>query len=148
MLFHLLISLWHEYTITPDIVIICTCIIVTRKLQYTGYSISCRFLLHWTLLFHVLVSPLHGCYITPDTVISYTCIIVTWILLFYGHISRFHKFTCIHSLIVPVFMLLESLFILHDLLLHEFSCILVTWVFNMIHDCLLYLWYWYDISVS
>ena len=84
------------------------------------------------------MSPLHKYSITPNTIISYTCIIITWILLVDVLISLLHGFTCIHALIVLVFMLPESLFMLHNFLLHEYSCILVTKVFNTVHDHFLY----------
>ena len=110
--------LYHHYT---DIVITCTCII-----RYTRHCISCIHLLHLTLLFHVLVSPLHGCSTTSNTIISYTCITFTLTLFVHVLISMLHGFTCIQASTVLVFMLLESLFLLRDLLLHEYSYIPVT----------------------
>jgi len=83
-----------------------------------------------TLLFHVLL--IHG-YATPlEIVISYSRIIAMWILctqLFHVLISLLHRFTGIHALVVSVFLLHGSLFILHELLLHGYSCIPVTWLF-------------------
>jgi len=86
----------------------------------------------------MLVSLLHGCSITPNTVISYSCITIAWILLVYILISLLCRFTGIHALIVLVFVLPESLFLLHDLLLNEYSCIPVTCVFNIVYDHFLY----------
>jgi len=112
--------------------------LVHRTLQYTEHCISYIHLLHLTLLFHMLVSLLHGCSITPNTVISYSCITIAWILLVYILISLLCRFTGIHALIVLVFVLPESLFLLHDLLLNEYSCIPVTCVFNIVYDHFLY----------
>jgi len=64
-----------------------------------------------------------------DTVISYICTIATWILctqLYHVYTPLLHGFTGIHALIVSVFLLHGSLFILYELLLHGYSCIPVT----------------------
>ena len=66
--------------------------------------------------------------------ILYTCIIVTQIQCctrYYNFIciSLLRRFTCMHALIVPLFQLHGLLFILHRLLLHGCSCILVIWRF-------------------
>ena len=82
----------------------------------------------------MLVSLLHGCFITLNTVISYTCITIAWILLVHVLTSLLHRFTCIHALIISVSLLHGSLFLLHDLLLQEYICIPVAWVFNTVHD--------------
>jgi len=128
---------------------------------YTWHVISCaRITVMWmhyymTLLFHVNVLLIHGYTISLDIMISYICIIATWIL--YTHISCYtqlyhvltqllHGSTGIHVLIVSVFLLHGSLFILHELLLHEYSCIPVTWLFSVIdidipvtgHECCWY----------
>jgi len=46
--------------------------------------------------------------------------------LYYIHTSLLHGSTGIHALIISKFLLHGSLFILHELLLHEYSCIPVT----------------------
>ena len=82
-----------------------------------------------TLLFFVHVPLMHGYIISQDTVISYICIIATWMLctqLYHVHTSLLHRFTDIQALIVFVFLLHRSLFMSNGLLLHEYSCILVT----------------------
>jgi len=89
-------------------------------------------MLHIKLLFLIHVSLIYGYTILLDTVISYIYIIATWILciqLYHVHTSLLHRFTGIQALIVFVFLLHRSLFMSHGLLLHEYSCILVTWLF-------------------
>jgi len=83
-----------------------------------------------TLLFHVLL--IHRCATPLETIVSYSRITATWILctqLFHIFISLLHRFTGIHALIVSVFLLHGSLFILHELLLDGYSHIPVTWLF-------------------
>jgi len=89
-----------------------------------------QILLHMTLLFltdiqiHYFTGYryfiyLYHCYMdTLYTVIS--C--YTWLL---------HKFTSIHVLIISVFLLHGSLFILHELLLHRYFYIPFTWLFSI-----------------
>ena len=89
--------------------------LVHLTLQYTGHYISCIHLLHLTLLFHVHVPMIHEYAIPLDTVISYICIPSTQILctqLFYV-LKTLHSFTCLYALIVSVFLLYGSLFLLH-----------------------------------
>jgi len=135
LLFHVLVAPRHEYTITPGTIISCTSITVTQLL------------LQWILLFHVQVPLIYRYTIPLNTVISYICIIATRILctqLCHILITLLHGFTCIHALIIHVVMLSESLFLLHDLPLHVYSCIPVIWIFNTVHDCfmlLISIWY-------
>ena len=68
-----------------------------------------------------------------NTVIACTCTLVIRILyapilLFYSYLLL-HRFTRMHAMIVFVFPLYWTLFMLYGLLLHEYSCILVTWLF-------------------
>jgi len=94
--------------VTLDTIISCAHIIVTRMLYYTEH-----------------------CYFN-------TCITIAWTLLVHVLISLLHGFTCIYVLNVLIFMLPGSLFLLHDLLLHDYFCIPVTWVFHTVHDYFLY----------
>jgi len=102
------------------------CITVTQFLHVFvpalhGYSrtrdtvITCGYLLYWTLLLHVLVDLLHGSCIAP-------------ILLFYSYLLS-HRLTNMHVMIVFEFPLHWTLFMLHELLLHRYSCIPITWLF-------------------
>ena len=90
------------------------------------------------LLFHVHIPLIHGYTILLDTIISYICIAATRILctqLFYVLLTLLHRFTCIYVLIIYVFLLHESLF-----LLYGYSCILITWLYSVK--------YVYDIPVT
>jgi len=66
LLFNVVVSPLHRYFITPDTIISCTCIIVTRILYYTGhyyfiylYHCYTDTLLHWhcyfMLLYHIYI---------------------------------------------------------------------------------------------
>ena len=78
------------------------------------YNFYTDTLLYWTLLFHVLVSLWHRHTQVYDMTISCITDIGIAFLL--------HGFTCIHALIVHVFML-------HELLLLVYSCSTVTGIF-------------------
>ena len=120
------------------------CITVTRSqflhvlvLALHEYSrtrdtvITCAYLWYWILLVHVLVDLLH-----------YASI---W--LFYSYLLS-HRFTFMHAMLVFVFSLSWTLFILYGLLLHEYSCILVTWLFSVTDIDILvtrHVSYWYAI---
>jgi len=112
MIMHTIISCTcntrHGYTIIPDTVISCVCRTITH------------IMLHWTLLFHVHVSLRHEHAITLDIVTRLLCT-----QLFHVLISLLHRCTCIHTLIVFIFLLHGSLLMLHGLLVHDYSCILV-----------------------
>jgi len=49
--------------------------------------------------------------------------------LYHVHTLLLHGSIGIHTLIISVFLLHGSLFIFHELLLHEYSCIPATWLF-------------------
>jgi len=77
-----------------------------------------------TLLFHIYVPQIHVYTIPLGTVIIYIGITTTRIpctQLFHFLIILLHRFTCIHTLIISVFLLHGSVF-----LLHEYSYIRVT----------------------
>ena len=150
------------------------------------YHRDTNILLHWTPLLHVLVSSLHGHFSTLDTVFDVdTCYTEYYYFMYsYQHCTKLyyteryyfiylyhcytdtiisysyitlHGFTCIHTLIVLVFLLYRSLFLLHVLLLFKYSYITLIWIFlntvhacflYHIHDCFPYSWHWYDTPVS
>ena len=130
LLLHVLVLLLHGHSNILDIVFhVNTC-----------YTWHC----HFIFLYHCYTDT-----ITLNTIISWLCNTSTWTRCYIGmslhrysvhsyFISSLHGFTCIHVLIVPVFILRASLFLLQYLSLHEYSCIIVTWVFNTVHDCFLY----------
>jgi len=106
----------HRYTITPDTIISCTCITVTH------------ILLHMTLLFHIHVPLIHGYTIPLDTSFH------IFVSLLYGY-SVHNYFMLLHHyyiycwctcIDIPVSLLHGSLFLLPELLLFEYSCILIT----------------------
>ena len=86
-------------------------------------------LIHPTLLFYDYEPQIHRFTVLLDTMISYICTIATWIIctqLFHIHTPLLHRFTSIHALIISVLLLHGSPFILHELLLHGYSCIHIT----------------------
>ena len=101
--------------------------ILAYQTQSFHVHISRHIPLHMTLLFYVLL--IHG-YATPlEIVISRdVSSLHEYSVHSYFHVLAplLHRFTDIHALIVSVFMLQGSLFILHELLLHGYSCIPVT----------------------
>ena len=123
ILLHILVSSWQIY-------------------YYTRHYYS-MYLYHWIriyyhtgLSFHVLISP-YTDIITLDTIISCSCITDTRAHYYIGYCcmvilytviscsyNTSHRFTCMHALIVSVFLLHGSL-----LLLHVYSCISITWLF-------------------
>ena len=129
LLFHVHVSLtyWPLFQHVPGHYYFMWCITVTRSqflhvlvLALHEYSrtretvITCAYLWYWILLLHVLVDLLY-----------YASI---W--LFYSYLLS-HWFTCMHAMLVFVFPLSWRLFVLYGLLLHEYSCILVTWLVSV-----------------
>ena len=109
--------------VTLDIVVSCT------------YLSATQILIHPTLLFHIYGPRIHKYIILLDTVISYICTIAIWIIctqLYHIHVPLLHRSTGILTQIVSVLLLHESQFILHELLLDEYSCIPITWLFPVI----------------
>ena len=89
----------------------------------------------------LIPAPLHGYFSTLDTVFHInTC--------YTGHshfISMYHCHTntvCMPAMIVFVFPLHWTLFMLHGLLLHEYSCIPVTWLFSVTDIDIYCYWTW------
>jgi len=86
-------------------------------------------ILHVSQYFLIYASPIYRYTNSLDTVISSIGIIVTWILyaqLFHVFTPLLYSLTGLHVLIIYVFMLHRSWFIL---LLHGYSCRPVTWLF-------------------
>ena len=102
-----------------------SCITVTQINYYIGHYhfmyIYHRYTYIVTLdtIIHTHVPLIHGYTIPLDTFILYICITATRILCTHHIlIALLHKFTCIHALIVSIFLLHGSPF-----LLHEYFCI-------------------------
>ena len=135
----------HKRLVRRDTVISCI---------FTVTYISC----HTGDCYHMYKYPRYTDTMTRHTISSYSCaplhgmssvhiiiISVTWMfgtqfchvytslfhltLVYHVHDSLWYKFTGIHALLVYIFLSYKSPCILHVLLLHVSSCILVIWLF-------------------
>ena len=114
-------TVFHVNLVKLNTVTSCTYITVTKILLYDT-------LISFSSLTYTQIN-----YLTGYRHFRYF-IIVIWILctqLYHVHTSLLYRFTCIHVLIVSIFLLHGSLFLLRCLLLHGYSCIPVTWLTNI-----------------